>query len=143
MRVRRYPRTRRTNVRANRSSRIARSAAVKHKPTTGRRLRAPSAGSIPGLRYDASVAPSKEEVAQAVRQILETDLKFAGMELPDELAMVGDGLMLDSLDLLMLVTGLEKRFGHKIAKGKLGPKTMANIGTFIDFAHVELRQASA
>lgn len=88
------------------------------------------------------MAPSKLDVAQAVRQILETDLKFAGMDLPDELPMVGDGLMLDSLDLLMLVTGIEKRFGHKIPKGKLGPKSMATIGQFVDFAHGEIAQTS-
>ena len=88
------------------------------------------------------MTPSKQEVAQAVRQILETDLKFAGMDLPDELAMVGDGLMLDSLDLLMLVTGIEKRFGHKIQKGKLGPKSMGTIGHFVDFTHGELVQAA-
>ncbi len=88
------------------------------------------------------MTPTRDEVARAVRQILETDLKFAGMDLPDSLPMVGDGLMLDSLDLLMLVTGIEKRFGYKIAKGKLGKSTMANIGTFIEFAHAELAQAA-
>lgn len=81
---------------------------------------------------------SREEVAAAVRQILETDLKFAGMDLPDHLAMVGDGLMLDSLDVLMLITGIEKRFGHKLARGKLGSKTMGSIGQFVDFIHAEL-----
>ena len=57
----------------------------------------------------------REQVATAVREILQVDLKFAGMDLPDELPLIGGGLALDSLDLLMLVTGIEKRFGHKIA----------------------------
>lgn len=88
------------------------------------------------------MAPSKDAVATAVREILETDLKFAGMDLPDELPMVGDGLMLDSLDVLMLVTAIEKRFGHKISKGKFGAKSMPNIGGFIDFVHAELQGAA-
>ncbi len=81
---------------------------------------------------------SRPEIASAVREILQVDLKFAGMELPDELALVGGGLALDSLDLLMLVTGIEKRFGHKIPQKKLGPETMGTVGKFIDFAHAEL-----
>ena len=84
------------------------------------------------------MAASRQDVAKAVREILETDLKFAGMELPDDLAMVGSGLMLDSLDLLMLITGIEKRFGHKVARGKLGSKSMGSIGEFINFIHSEL-----
>ncbi len=81
-------------------------------------------------------------MATAVRDILETDLKFAGMDLPDELPMVGDGLMLDSLDVLMLVTAIEKRFGHKIPKGRLGAKSMPNIGGFVEFVHGELEGAA-
>lgn len=80
-------------------------------------------------------------MATAVREILQVDLKFSGMDLPDELALVGSGLALDSLDLLMLVTGLEKRFGHKIPQKKLGPQTMGTVGAFIDFAHAELSAA--
>ncbi len=87
------------------------------------------------------MAASRQDVAKAVREILETDLKFAGMELPDDLAMVGSGLMLDSLDLLMLITGIEKRFGHKVARGKLGSKSMGSIGQFVDFIHAELAEA--
>lgn len=71
------------------------------------------------------------------------DLKFAGIELPDELELVGGGLALDSLDLLMLVTGIEKRFGHKIPQKKLGPDSMGSIGRFVDFAHAELGAAGA
>lgn len=88
------------------------------------------------------MTPSKDTVGTAVREILETDLKFAGMDLPDDLAMVGDGLMLDSLDVLMLITAIEKRFGHKIPKGKLGAKSMPNIGGFIEFVHLELQSAA-
>ncbi len=76
-----------------------------------------------------------------MREIIQADLKFQGMDLPDSLELVGGGLALDSLDLLMLVTGLEKRFGHKIPQKKLGRDTMSTIGVFIDFAHHEFAEA--
>ena len=41
----------------------------------------------------------REQVASAVREILQVDLKFAGMDLPDELPLIGGGLALDSLGL--------------------------------------------
>ncbi len=83
----------------------------------------------------------REQVATAVREILQVDLKFTGMDLPDDLPLIGGGLALDSLDLLMLVTGIEKRFGHKIAPKKLGKDTMSSVGVFITFAHAELLAA--
>ena len=48
---------------------------------------------------------------------------------------------LDSLDLLMLVTGIEKRYGHKIPQKKLNRDTMGTVGGFADFAFAELSSA--
>ncbi len=83
-------------------------------------------------------AVSREDVLTAVREILQRDLKFGGMDVTEQLVLVGGGLTLDSLDLLMLVTGVEKRFGHKISQKKLNQDTMATVGRFVDFAHAEL-----
>ena len=91
------------------------------------------------MRYHlALLTMQREQVATAVREILQVDLKFTGMDLPEDLALIGDGLALDSLDLLMLVTGIEKRFGHKIAPQKLGKDTMSSAGVFITFVHAKL-----
>lgn len=79
----------------------------------------------------------------AVVSLIQTDLKFTGMDVPEELELVGGGLALDSLDLLMLVTGIEKRFSHKIPPSKLGKDTMATVGTFVSFVHGELSHAAA
>lgn len=81
---------------------------------------------------------SRTQVIDAIREIIRTDLKFSGIELGEELELVGGGLSLDSLDLLMLVTGIEKRFGHKISTKLLNRETMGSIGSFADFAHREL-----
>ena len=75
-----------------------------------------------------------------VCEVLRTDLKLGSMELSSETPMVGDELGLDSLDLLMVVTGTEKRLGIKIPNDRLGPETMRTIGAFVDFVD-ELRQA--
>lgn len=81
---------------------------------------------------------TRNEVAAAVREIIQADLKFSGVDLPDDLELVGGGLALDSLDLLMLITGIEKRFGLKVSQRKLDQETMSSIGAFVDFTHREL-----
>ncbi len=81
---------------------------------------------------------SREQVLASIRDIIHTDLKFAGVEINEELELVGGGLGLDSLDLLMLVTGIEKRFGHKIPAKRLNRETMGTVGRFASFAHAEL-----
>ncbi len=84
---------------------------------------------------------SRDEILDAIREIIRNDLKFAGMEIGDDLELVGGGLSLDSLDLLMLVTGIEKRYGHKIPQKKLNRDTMGTVGGFADFAFAELSSA--
>lgn len=74
-----------------------------------------------------------------VCDVLRTDLKLGSMELTPDTPMVGEELGLDSLDLLMVVTGTEKRLGIKIPNDRLGPDTMRTIGAFVDFVG-ELRQ---
>jgi len=81
---------------------------------------------------------TRDQVSAAVREIICVDLKFSGMEVTDDLKLVGGGLELDSLDLLLMVTSIEKRFGHKITQRKLGRETMSTAGSFIDFVHQEL-----
>ncbi len=84
---------------------------------------------------------SRDDVAAAVRQIIQVDLKFEGIDTPESLELVGGGLGLDSLDLLMMVSSLEKRFGHKIPQKKLKRETMGTVGALIDFLHAELAEA--
>jgi acyl carrier protein len=87
------------------------------------------------------VAVSRDQVLESIREIIRTDLKFSGMDIAEDLELVGGGLGLDSLDLLMLVTGIEKRYGHKIPQKKLNRDTMGTVGRFADFAYTELSAA--
>ncbi len=84
------------------------------------------------------MAVSRDQVLGAIQGIIRTDLKFSGIDVNEDLELVGGGLGLDSLDLLMLVTGIEKRFGHKIQHKKLNRDTMGTVGRFTDFAYAEL-----
>ena len=87
------------------------------------------------------MAVTREQVLESIREIIRTDLKFSGMDIAEGLELVGGGLGLDSLDLLMLVTGIEKRYGHKIPQKKLNRDTMGTVGRFADFAFAELSAA--
>jgi acyl carrier protein len=73
------------------------------------------------------------DLHETIYDVLRTDLKLGMVELGPETPLVGDELGLDSLDLLMVVTGTEKRLGIKIPNDKLGRDTMGTIGAFVLF----------
>jgi acyl carrier protein len=80
-----------------------------------------------GMSHDTA------DLQEIVFDVLRTDLKLGMVELGPETPLVGDELGLDSLDLLMVVTGTEKRLGIKIPNEKLGKDTMGTIGDFVRF----------
>lgn len=84
---------------------------------------------------------SRDKVFLVVKKIIQVDLKFSGIEVVDELQLVGGGLGLDSLDLLMLVTGIDKEFAYKISPKKLNQDSMSTVGKFVDFVFSELAAA--
>ena len=84
---------------------------------------------------------SRDKVFSVVQKIVQVDLKFSGIEVVDELQLVGGGLELDSLDLLMLVTGIDKEFTYKISPKKLNRDSISTVGKFVDFVFSELAAA--
>ena len=81
------------------------------------------------------------DVLAVVIEIMQTDLKLGDMPLNRDTQLVGGDLGLDSLDLLMLVTGVEKKLDMKIPNDQLGQETMETIGLFVDF--IEQQRSSA
>ena len=81
------------------------------------------------------------ELLDTVYDVLRVDLKLGDLPLSAETPLVGDELGLDSLDLLMVVTGTEKRLGIKIPNERLGQDTMGTIGAFAIFVD-EIRNAA-
>ena len=86
-----------------------------------------------------TMTDSQNELFETVCDVLRADLKLGAVDLSLDTPLVGDELGLDSLDLLMVVTGTEKRIGIKIPNDRLGQDTMATVGAFVDFVE-ELRQ---
>lgn len=84
---------------------------------------------------------ANQDVMSIVIEVMRTDLKLGDVPLDRDTPLVGGDLGLDSLDLLMLVTGVEKTMGMKIPNEKLGQDTMETIGRFVDF--VELQRSLA
>ena len=69
-----------------------------------------------------------------VRVIMRRDLKLGpGADLPESLALVGGEFDLDSLDMLMLVTSMEKEFGIKITEGSINRESFQTLGTLAAF----------
>ena len=81
------------------------------------------------------------ELLDTIYDVLRVDLKLGDLSLSAETPLVGDELGLDSLDLLMVVTGTEKRLGIKIPNERLGQDTMGTIGAFAIFVD-EIRNAT-
>lgn len=79
---------------------------------------------------------------KVVERTIHHDLKLAGARVEDATKMVGGDLELDSLDLLMLVTGVEKAFGVKLPAKQLGAETMSSVGTFVDFAYRRIAEGA-
>ena len=51
----------------------------------------------------AVVSISREQVLEAVQQIVQVDLKFSGVAFVEDLQLVGGGLELDSLEFIPLL----------------------------------------
>lgn len=80
-----------------------------------------------------------EEIENALIQIVQDDLKLDDIELTPSTPLSSEELGLDSLDYLMLITGIEKRYGVKLVADELGPETMRDLRTLA--AHVRSRMA--
>lgn len=71
---------------------------------------------------------------ERIKRILRRDLKLPGdAEIGDAMPLVGGAFDLDSLDILLLVTSIEKDFGVKIASDKIGREAFANVASLARF----------
>lgn len=81
----------------------------------------------------ATTMHTREEVFSAVERVLRQDLKFGQAAIAWETQLVGGDLHLDSLDLLMVVTGTEKALGMKLPSKRIDASVMHTVGAFVDF----------
>ncbi|MBL9030687.1 MAG: acyl carrier protein [Phycisphaerae bacterium] len=71
---------------------------------------------------------------ESLKGILRRDLKLpADAAIADGMPLVGGDMDLDSLDMLLLVTSVEKEFGIKIANGAMGREAFQSVESLARF----------
>lgn len=73
--------------------------------------------------------PTVERIAALMRR----DLKLGDVPIGPETPLLGGAFDLDSLDVLLLVTSIEKEFGIKIADGAIGREAFRDVATLAGF----------
>lgn len=81
------------------------------------------------------------ELSERVKTILRRDLRLGpDAKIEDDTPLMGGDFELDSLDMVMLVTSVEKEFGVKLTDADKGPQAFKNVGTLVAFLqnHVQV-----
>ena len=83
-------------------------------------------------------------ILDRLQLILRRDLKLGSdVALTPDMAFFGGDVDLDSLDILLLVTSVEKEFGVKIPSDKVGKEVFANISTLVNYIEQNADGASS
>ena len=77
----------------------------------------------------------KEEIKRALVESLR--LPISVNEIGDSTSLFGEGLGLDSIDVLELVLEMERRFGVSITDDETGQKVLRSVDTIADFIVAE------
>jgi acyl carrier protein len=92
---------------------------------------------------DSLKAPSDELLRSELKGFIVEHLKLKDVDpasLPDDAPLVGGDLPLDSIDVLELVTGIEKRYGLRIEDPELVVKVFTSVSTLA--GHITAHRAS-
>jgi len=54
-------------------------------------------------------------------------------DIPDDIALFGEGLKLDSLDALELAVAIEERYGVSVPEGEAGQRVFASVAAIAEF----------
>src|SRR5690349_1762911 len=83
-------------------------------------------------------------VLEQIRTILRRDLKL-GPEaaLAEDMPFFGGNVDLDSLDMLLLVTSIERQFGLRIPNEAVGKEVFQNVASLARYVQDHASQASA
>ncbi|MEA2734467.1 MAG: 3-hydroxyacyl-[acyl-carrier-protein] dehydratase, partial [Humisphaera sp.] len=84
------------------------------------------------------------DVLARVQLILRRDLKLgADAPIPLDMPFNGSEMDLDSLDILLLVTSIEKEFGVKIPSSEVGKEIFKNVATLTSYVAEHVGNASS
>jgi len=75
-----------------------------------------------------------DETRDRVKDLLRRELKLGhGAVIEDDAPLIGGEFDLDSLDVLLVVTSVEKEFGIKVPNEAVGKEAFANVSTLARF----------
>lgn len=81
-----------------------------------------------------------ESTVERIKSILRRDLKLGEeAKIGDDMPLVGGEFDLDSLDMLLLVTSVEKEFDVKIANGSIGREAFRSVRSLAEFVDARTR----
>lgn len=79
-----------------------------------------------------------------IKSILRRDLKLGPTAvIPDDMPFFGGDVDLDSLDMLLLVTSLEKQFGIKVPNEAVGKEVFQNVSTLSRYVQLQQQSGTA
>src|ERR1700744_861831 len=82
------------------------------------------------------------DILQQIQAILRRDLKLAPDEpLPQEMPLFGSSVDLDSLDMLLLLTSIERGFGVRIPSQAVGKEVFQSVGSLARYVQDHRGQA--
>jgi 3-hydroxyacyl-[acyl-carrier-protein] dehydratase len=91
-----------------------------------------------------SSATTSGEILPRIVGILRRDLKLgADAPIPADMPFFGGNVDLDSLDILLLVTSIEKEFGVKIPSSEVGKEVFQNVTTLARYVEKNLTNGAA
>ena len=80
---------------------------------------------------------------ESIKEIIRHDLNLEDEPIADDMPLIGGEMDLDSLDVLMLVTSIEKKYGVKILSDESGKEAFATVGTLTAFIKQSLANGPA
>jgi 3-hydroxyacyl-[acyl-carrier-protein] dehydratase len=80
------------------------------------------------------LTPIDPDVLEKIKGILRTDLKLGpGAAIPDDMPLIGGPVDFDSIDILLLVSSIEKQFGFKIPNEVVGRSAFESVTSLARF----------
>jgi 3-hydroxyacyl-[acyl-carrier-protein] dehydratase len=90
----------------------------------------------------ASSPPTASDILARVTTIIRRDLKLgADVPVTPDMPFFGGEADIDSLDILLLLSSIEKEFGLRIPSEQVGREVFANVGTLVSY--IEKHQTAA
>lgn len=84
------------------------------------------------------------DILQQIKLIMRRDLKLQpNRDIPDDMPLVGSDMDLDSLDVLLLVSSVEKEFKIKISSEAMGQSVFQSLATLTAFIGEQLESKAA